>query len=193
MRNLLTTQDQNFYRELILKEAYTRLAWKMKYSGEYPISSTTRRSKSIGFFNPPSVSKVTLPPVVQTQKRKTPEVTRRVLSEAPLMRPVSSQTKASLYDGKGRRLYLKKRTEQGPEEKYDHPVLSSWDYGWRLGKKWTFLVTMKAVLMLNALYKVVKHLLGVQDFTSLSVKHFLVSQVTMRWTVGRQPTEDLRS
>ncbi|XP_056591328.1 protein ATP6V1FNB isoform X1 [Triplophysa dalaica] len=138
MRNLLTTQDQNFYRELILKEAYTRLAWKMKYSGEYPISSSSRRSKSIGLFNPPSVSEVTLPPVVQTQKPKTPVVTRGVLSEAPLMRPVSSQTKASLYaglsnDGKGRRLYLKKRTEQGPEEKYEHPILSSWDYGWRLG------------------------------------------------------------
>ncbi|XP_073773229.1 uncharacterized protein isoform X3 [Danio rerio] len=32
MRNLLTTNEQNFYRELILKEAYTRLAWKVKYS-----------------------------------------------------------------------------------------------------------------------------------------------------------------
>lgn len=140
MRNLLTTQDQNFYRELILKEAYTRLAWKMKYSGEYPISSTTRRSKSIGLFNPPSTSKVTLPPVVQTQKLDTPAVTRRVLSQAPLMRPASSPTRASLYDGfshdgKGRKLYLKKRTKQGPEEKYDHPILSSWDYGWRLGER----------------------------------------------------------
>ncbi|XP_065096874.1 protein SPMIP1 [Paramisgurnus dabryanus] len=136
MRNLLTTQDQNFYRELILKEAYTRLAWKMKYSQEYPSSSTARQFKSIGLFNPPSVSKLTLPPVVQ--KPKTPVVTQRTLSETPLMRPISPHIKASLYDGfshegKGRQLYLKKRSKQGPEEKFEYPILSSWDYGWRLG------------------------------------------------------------
>uniref|UniRef100_A0A8C2BXC2 Si:ch211-193l2.10 n=1 Tax=Cyprinus carpio TaxID=7962 RepID=A0A8C2BXC2_CYPCA len=135
MRSLLTTQDQNFYRELILKEAYTRLAWKMKYSKEYPTTFTSRRSRSIGLFNPPSVSKVTLPPVVQKLEK---QPVRRSLSEAPLMRPVSPQTTAALYqglsnEGKGRSLYLKKRAQKGPEEKFDYPILSSWDYGWRLG------------------------------------------------------------
>ncbi|XP_050979107.1 protein ATP6V1FNB isoform X3 [Labeo rohita] len=101
MRNLLTTQDQNFYRELILKEAYTRLAWKMKYSKEYPTTFASRRSKSIGLFNPPSVDKLKLPPVVQTREkqREAPAPVRRSLSEAPLMRPVSPQTKAALYQG----------------------------------------------------------------------------------------------
>lgn len=142
MRNLLTTQDQNFYRELILKEAYTRLAWKMKYSKEYPTTFTSRRSKSIGLFNPPSASKLTLPPVVQTQEkqREAPAIVRRSLSEAPLMRPVSPLTKAPLYqgfshEGKGRQQYLRKRAQKGPEEKFDYPILSSWDYGWRLGEE----------------------------------------------------------
>ncbi|KAL0180673.1 hypothetical protein M9458_023079, partial [Cirrhinus mrigala] len=139
MRNLLTTQDQNFYRELILKEAYTRLAWKMKYSKEYPTTFASRRSKSIGLFNPPSVDKLKLPPVVQTREkqRDAPAPVRRSLSEAPLMRPVSPQTKAALYqglsnEGKGRGLYLRKRAQKGPEEKFDYPILSSFDYGWRL-------------------------------------------------------------
>ncbi|XP_039529538.1 protein ATP6V1FNB [Pimephales promelas] len=138
MRNLLTTQDQNFYRELILKEAYTRLAWKMKYSEQYPTTFTARRSKSTGVFNPPAASKLTLPPVVQKQEKKKPVIVRRSLSEAPLMRPVTPQTKADLYqglsnEGKGRHLYLRKRAQKGPEEKFDYPILSSWDYGWRLG------------------------------------------------------------
>ncbi|ROI15567.1 hypothetical protein DPX16_2514 [Anabarilius grahami] len=140
MRNLLTTQDQNFYRELILKEAYTRLAWKMKQSKEYPTTFTSRRSKSIGLFNPPSASKLTLPPVVQTQEKQSeaPAIVRRSLSEAPLMRPVSPQTRAALFqgfshEGKGRHQYLRKRAQKGPEEKFDYPILSSWDYGWRLG------------------------------------------------------------
>ncbi len=144
MRNLQTTQDQNFYRELILKEDCTRLAWKMKYSKEYASTFTSHRSKSksIGLFNPPSVGKVTLPPVVQTREtRERPEKPdRRSLSEAPLMRPASPRTTAALYrglsnEGKGRSLYLKKRAQKDPEEKFDHPILSSWDYGWRLGEQ----------------------------------------------------------
>ncbi|KAL1265076.1 hypothetical protein QQF64_003103 [Cirrhinus molitorella] len=138
MRNLLTTQDQNFYRELILKEAYTRLTWKMKYSKEYPTTFASCRSKSIGLFNPPSAGKLTLPPVVQTRKKPREAPVRRSLSEAPLMRPVSPPTKAALYqglsnEGKGRGLYLRKRAQKGPEEKFDYPILSSFDYGWRLG------------------------------------------------------------
>ncbi|XP_067287634.1 protein SPMIP1 [Pseudorasbora parva] len=140
MRNLLTTQDQNFYRELILKEAYTRLAWKTKYGKEYPTNFTPRRSKSIGLFNPLAAGKLTLPPVARAQEkpREAPAPVRRSLSEAPLMRPVTPQTKAALYqgisnEGKGRQLYLRKRAQIAPEEKFDYPILSSWDYGWRLG------------------------------------------------------------
>ncbi|KAG7226658.1 hypothetical protein INR49_001828 [Caranx melampygus] len=56
----------------------------------------------------------------------------------PLMRPVSPQTRETLYQdsshqGKGRSLYLHRRGQMRPEEKFDFPLLSSWEYGWRLG------------------------------------------------------------
>ncbi|XP_036415423.1 protein ATP6V1FNB [Colossoma macropomum] len=141
MRNLLTTQNQNCYRELIMKEAYTRLTWKMKYSKDCPTSFTTRRAKTIGLFNPPKPStEISLPPVVQPQgkKKEAPVLVGRSLSEAPLMRPVSPKTKETLYhgfskEGKGRSVYLKRRAQKMPEDKFDYPILSSWEYGWRLG------------------------------------------------------------
>ncbi|KAF6099770.1 hypothetical protein HJG60_011507 [Phyllostomus discolor] len=37
------------------------------------------------------------------------------------------------HDGQGRALYLRERHQQKPEEKFQYPVLSSWEYGWHLG------------------------------------------------------------
>jgi len=53
------------------------------------------------------------------------------------MHPVADVTKSSLYDGftkegKGRYQYLQQRYQRIPEDKYQFPVLSSWEYGWRL-------------------------------------------------------------
>lgn len=47
-------------------------------------------------------------------------------------------TNSLLYDGftkegKGRYQYLHARTYKKPEQKYDYPLTSSWEYGWRLG------------------------------------------------------------
>lgn len=54
------------------------------------------------------------------------------------MRPVTPNTKGKLYDGftkegKGRHQYLCDRYEKNPEDKFSFPLLSSWEYGWRLG------------------------------------------------------------
>ena len=56
------------------------------------------------------------------------------------MYPVKDdETKSLLYDGftkegKGRYQYLRRRYQTAiPEEKYQFPLLSSWEYGWRLG------------------------------------------------------------
>ncbi|MEQ2173204.1 hypothetical protein GOODEAATRI_029545, partial [Goodea atripinnis] len=38
MRNLLTTQSQNFYKEQVQKQVLTRLAWKSRYAKLYPSS-----------------------------------------------------------------------------------------------------------------------------------------------------------
>ncbi|XP_064160252.1 protein SPMIP1 [Anguilla rostrata] len=140
MRNLLTTQNQNCYRELIEKEAYTRMAWKMKYGDDYPMSFPSRRPK-VPQAPKLSTPKTVLPPVVKPPERKkevSAEPVERTLSAAPLMRPVSPQTKETLYqgfskEGKGRHLYLRRRVQKGPEDKFDFPLLSSWEYGWRLG------------------------------------------------------------
>jgi len=55
------------------------------------------------------------------------------------MNQVDWETRGKIYDGssregKGRCSYLKARCELNPEEKYNFPVLSSWEYGWRLGE-----------------------------------------------------------
>ncbi len=54
------------------------------------------------------------------------------------MLPVIGKTREKLYDGftkegKGRYQYLQSRYQEIPETKYRFPVLSSWEYGWRLG------------------------------------------------------------
>ena len=54
-----------------------------------------------------------------------------------VMKPVESSTRKMLYDGfskegKGRYQYLQKRTiENKPEQKYDYPHISQWEYGWK--------------------------------------------------------------
>ncbi|KAM3849778.1 protein SPMIP1-like [Diretmus argenteus] len=136
MRTLMTTQNQNFYREQIQKEMLTRLAWKTRYSKLYPSCFKPRNKTAV------------LPPVTtasERQKHLPPPLPPAVpaggeggLSVAPLMRPVSPQTREALYQasshhGKGRSLYLQRRGQKRPEEKFDFPLLSSWEYGWRLG------------------------------------------------------------
>uniref|UniRef100_A0AAV2MLK1 Sperm microtubule inner protein 1 C-terminal domain-containing protein n=1 Tax=Knipowitschia caucasica TaxID=637954 RepID=A0AAV2MLK1_KNICA len=50
----------------------------------------------------------------------------------------SHQVRQSLYQdsshqGRGRSLYLRRRGQMLPEQKFDFPLVSSWEYGWRLG------------------------------------------------------------
>ncbi|XP_041745207.2 uncharacterized protein LOC121575973 [Coregonus clupeaformis] len=110
MRNLLTTQNQNCYREQIAKECYTRLAWKSRYGQDYPTSFVSRRAKEqlgLGLRLPKlpltttPTTKTILPPMLSTLERRREAVVPmdRSLSEAPLMRAVTPQTKDSLYQG----------------------------------------------------------------------------------------------
>ncbi|KAJ0002539.1 hypothetical protein NQD34_007688 [Periophthalmus magnuspinnatus] len=106
MHSLLTTQSQNSYREQIHKEMMMRLTWKQRYSRFYPTNQTKTSSGS--------------EPV------------------PPVMRPASPQTRQSLYQGsshqgRGRSQYLRSRGLMLPEQKFDFPLVSSWEYGWRLG------------------------------------------------------------
>ena len=38
------------------------------------------------------------------------------------------------HDGQGRASYLRERYRQKPEEKFLYPIVSSWEYGWHMGK-----------------------------------------------------------
>ena len=53
------------------------------------------------------------------------------------MRPPSQNTRSVLYNGisahgEGRYAYLKKRKQKTPEDKYEFPILSSCQYGWKI-------------------------------------------------------------
>ncbi|KAM9361349.1 protein SPMIP1 [Symphorus nematophorus] len=163
MRCLLTTQSQNCYREQIQKEMLTRLAWKSRYGKLYPSCYNPRNNGTeptqlqtqlqTQLPHLPADGGVfiaVLPPVSRTPEKQSdplppppPPPVLSVdgegrLSVAPLMRPVSPQTRDALYQdsshhGKGRSLYLHRRGKIRPEEKFDFPLLSSWEYGWRLG------------------------------------------------------------
>ncbi|KAM8914896.1 uncharacterized protein AB9W97_011914 isoform 3-T3 [Spinachia spinachia] len=145
---MLTTQHQNCYREQIQKETLTRLAWKRRYADLYPSCGGSEATRRPGSPNPKPAFIAVLPPVAGTTRKQSdlppppppppPRLPELPLSVAPLMRPVSLQTRSAVYQdsshhGKGRSLYLQKRGQLKPEEKFDFPLLSSWEYGWRLG------------------------------------------------------------
>ncbi|XP_078103729.1 protein SPMIP1 [Sander vitreus] len=154
MRCLLTTQSQNGYREQIQKEMLTRLAWKSRYANLYSCYNPRNNStESTQLPRLPADPRAVLPPVTRTIEEQSnlpprpPSPPRPPvlslegegrLNVPPLMRPVSPQTRRALYQdsshhGKGRSLYLQRRGLVRPEEKFDFPLLSSWEYGWRLG------------------------------------------------------------
>ncbi|XP_053325920.1 uncharacterized protein LOC128500695 [Spea bombifrons] len=143
MRDFLTTRNQNSWKELIEKEKLARLTWKLNYSEEHPGKpwESRRKRREVPV---PNAGAVTLPPIKASQPppAKSPKQTDQEnadIRDLSIMRPVSPRTASLRYDGysqegKGRVLYLKKRKQLGPEEKYPLPVLSSWEYGWRLGE-----------------------------------------------------------
>lgn len=145
----MTTREQNAWRELIKKEAFCRVGWKAKYGSKYP-----RRVPDFGV----SRKKCSLPAIHLPENRVSSsacgEVTVKKDKEQqmegekdglgfqepfPEMRAPTPETTQLLYqgfshEGEGRRHYLKERKMKSPEEKFCYPVLSSWEYGWRLGK-----------------------------------------------------------
>lgn len=149
MRGLLTSQEQDGWRELVNKEVFCRVSWKAKYGQKYP-----QRLPNYGI----SRQKCLLPAIQlpkehsssrkreatpQKEDRQEPAEEKVGLSlqePLPEMRVPTPETTQLLYkgfshEGKGRQQYLKERMMKSPEEKFCYPVLSSWEYGWRLGKQ----------------------------------------------------------
>ena len=147
----MDTQRQNFWKESIHKEATVRLAWHMRFSKEFaseqPFQTVDRTSKNKKAIVPKlAQAEVDMPPVSYAKKKMKNEIilpnTRGLNPNESLpllveMRPVSSKTRKLLYKGfsalgEGRYAYLQQRKEKKPEQKYEFPITSGWEYGWKI-------------------------------------------------------------
>ena len=67
------------------------------------------------------------------------DIARKQQSKEEMWKP-PKQMKEDLYEGftkegRGRYQYLKQRKQEIPEKKYSFPMLSSWEYGWKLDEQ----------------------------------------------------------
>ena len=143
----MDTQRQNFWKESIHKEATVRLDWHMRFSKEFTNKSLRSKNKqnSVVQMNSDAVKLPPIdcnkhkrrgmkivPPKANPQSEK--ESNKALLVE---MRPVSSDTHKLLYKGfsalgEGRYAYLQQRKQRKPEDKYEFPITSAWEYGWKV-------------------------------------------------------------
>jgi len=95
------------------------------------VHRTDERSVKLPQINDTTVSETNVRMKSDSPQQSLPALTRD-------MRPVDWTTSSRIYEGssregKGRSGYLKTRHSLRPEVKYQYPIVSSWEYGWRLG------------------------------------------------------------
>ncbi|KAK6174978.1 hypothetical protein SNE40_013525 [Patella caerulea] len=142
-----STQYQNFLTESFNKERDSRLAWFFNRSASdvaKPKQMEVFRRKIEERSKPSEALMERLPAITAEQKfnkKKSTQIDtlgqRSEFITVENMRAVTPQTQSKLYDGftkegKGRYQYLQDRYSKIPEVKFQYPLLSSWDYGWRL-------------------------------------------------------------
>ena len=154
----MDTQLQNFWVESINKEAALRFGWHLRYSNKFAKSAFSRPAKTTK--NIPASNRAAVTERLKRMERewrsgsapskstnkssgkdkeKAPsssEARERALSLRD-MRPASAATRQLLYSGisahgEGRYAYLRKRKALTPERKYEFPILSSCQYGWKI-------------------------------------------------------------
>ena len=146
-RLAMDTRAQNSWKEQIEKEAMTRILCKLKkddYKDEdawFDKTKYTKDSKPIMPFTttinyPPKAVRANPTQQALELTKKLRESGTNLLSD---MRAPEEKVTKLLYDGftkeeKGRYQYLKARKTDNPEEKYDYPLLTSFDYGWKLNE-----------------------------------------------------------
>ena len=157
----MDTRLQNFWKESINKEASVRFAWQLKYSKEFakqaykkPPNNNSNKSGMMSLNtnlnekirrmeeeNKRAHSRLmALMGSAAVGKKGKPldDLDRlRALMPAQDMRPSSTNTRALLYNGisaheEGRYAYLKKRNTVSPEKKFEFPILTSCQYGWKI-------------------------------------------------------------
>ncbi|KAM9311777.1 protein SPMIP1-like [Gastrophryne carolinensis] len=152
----LTTQKQEFLKQCYLKENLTRVNWHRQYRQNLAAVTNKKlkmsNSKVKDCFKLPSISNVSSHVQIHREEAKearnqdkspNKEETSDIMTN-PVMRPVSSRTRSLLYSGtsreeEGRQRYMKKRNKLRPEDKYSFPLVSSWDYGWQIAQKPTYI------------------------------------------------------
>lgn len=154
----MDTRAQNTWKELIEKEAATRIQCKLrleeeaksnedewfvrsKYTQIKPMTGTgsataeTASSKSLKSINyPPRPARKNPAEEIERLTEQIKASGVNLLSDMKKPEPHSVEL---LYDGfskegKGRSQYLKNRKSRNPEDKYEYPVCSSFEYGWKL-------------------------------------------------------------
>jgi len=140
----MDTQRQNFWKESINKEAYVRLAWHARYSKEFvrDAAKEAQKPRQEGLkINALQALKQEMEAKEKKEQENRKEVeesaNKDINSLLVEMRPVSRETRALLYDGfsalgGGRYAYLQQRKLKDPEVKYEYPITSSWEVGWKL-------------------------------------------------------------
>ncbi|XP_072097103.1 protein SPMIP1-like [Mobula birostris] len=141
----MDTQLQNFWKESMTKEDLLRFCWLRHFKGDLskPPARVTECKKVPtlphgGFqIQDAAVQGKEGGPSKEVKQKKL-----RAKEQAPTvsmsdMRPVTPEVRALLYDGfskedKGRYQYLKARKKKGPSEKYEYPLTTSWNYGWKI-------------------------------------------------------------
>jgi len=145
----MDTQRQNFWKESIEKEAMVRLMWHTRYSKEFSRASFAPKPRKEGLvLKPLSSLKVSDSKTKASDEKNLQASSKEKFEEAAKtdlnallveMRPVSTGTKNLLYKGfsalgEGRYQYLQKRKMKKPEEKYEFPITSAWEIGWKINE-----------------------------------------------------------
>uniref|UniRef100_UPI00359017A3 protein SPMIP1 n=1 Tax=Myxine glutinosa TaxID=7769 RepID=UPI00359017A3 len=144
----MTSARLKFLRENMERETLARLRWRERF-----LSTVVQEEQegSVEDLEPerPSIALVHHVPdppggrrylghLSDVTARKAPakvpeEGPKPKIEIPPEMRPITPETQMLLFRKgvHGRENYLKKRLEKSPEQKFDFPMLSSWEYGWK--------------------------------------------------------------
>jgi hypothetical protein len=128
---------QHFLEEQYTKEAAARLQFHAEQKAGITRRQTSNTRLTVGL---PQINPMEF---ALRKKREEEEALRQIIEEARRhqtteeMRSVDQPTKNKLYDGfshegKGRSQYLRNRQDLSPEAKFTFPLLSSWEYGWKI-------------------------------------------------------------
>ncbi|CAF1589729.1 unnamed protein product [Rotaria magnacalcarata] len=135
-RMAFDTRTQNAWKELIEKEAMTRVSWHQTFKPNPNDDEWFKRGFYTQATAKPIVSYDANDSLDELAKKLDIEHNSNALKE---MYPVKKEEKDILFDGfskeeKGRYKYLNLRKQVQPEHKFQYPVSSTMEYGWKLGE-----------------------------------------------------------